>query len=128
MHSLAWQINRSFNMNLCMSLDWVRKKDSSDASRHLHYFCRFEDVELNWHLIKNKGDRSYFFNSKPLFDYLLLCNGEDIYGYFERAVEAYKNSDQAGQIFSFGFELLKQKDDYFENILQTRYFIEDLNV
>lgn len=126
-HSMAWLINQLYGVQFRLSLDW-QKQDKHILSHHHHFFCRFEDVELNWHLIQNKGNSMYFCQTKPLFDYLLICNGEDIYSYFERAVEAIKPDRQISIIFPFDFGLLKQKEAYYENFLQTRYFIEDLHV
>lgn len=96
-----------------------------ELSKHQHYFCRFEDVELNWHLIQNKGDMSYFFQTKPLFDYLLICNGEDIYNYFERAMQSIKSSPKIDFIHPFDFQLVKSKEAFFNNFLKTKSFIEE---
>jgi len=88
-HQVAWQINKSFDINMGLNLEWVRPLPEKKTSLHRHYYCYFEDVELHWHLIKNKGDQAYFFQSNPLFDYLLICQGEDLYNYFDRTVKIY---------------------------------------
>lgn len=129
MFNLAWQINDSFSMNLACSLDWEKEilESATPKSLHQHYFDHFEDVELNWHLLKNKGSESWFFQTKPLFDYLLICNGDDIYDYFGRAVQAIRLNQKIEFIHPFEFKQIKSKDIFFNNILNTRLFIEDLN-
>ncbi|HEY1047034.1 MAG TPA: hypothetical protein VGF79_11385 [Bacteroidia bacterium] len=124
-YHLAWQINKSFSIELALNLDWTKQVDEITTSLHKHYFYRFEDVELNWHLVQNKGSDSYFFQTKPLFDYLLVCNGDDIYGYFERAIEAIKSNRKIEFIHPFDFNLVKSKEAFFNNILKTKSFIED---
>lgn len=129
MYALAWQINKSFSMNLTCSLDWDKRVSNSmpEASFHQHYYDFFEDVELNWHLLRNKGSESWFFQSKPMFDYLFICNGDDIYNYFERAVMAIRQNPKIEFVHSFDFNLIKSKDAFFNNILKTKLFIEDLS-
>lgn len=124
-YQLAWQINKSFDIHLALSMDWSKPTDSGDTSYHKHYFYRFEDVELNWHLIQNKGTESWFFQTKPMFDHLLICNGDDIYDYFGRAVESIKGNRKIEFIHSFDFNLVKSKDSFFNNILHTKSFIEE---
>lgn len=129
MFTLAWQINKSFGMNLVGSLDWEKEVNAAipGISFHQHYFDQFEDVELNWHLVRNKGSESWFFQSKPMFDCLFICNGEDIYNYFERAVNAMKLNSKIEFVHPFDFSLVKSKDAFFNNILKTKLFIDDLS-
>lgn len=127
-YSLAWQINQCFGMNLILNLEWSKSVSGGIQSQHMHYFCHFEDVELNWHLIQNKGTNAYFFQSRPMFDYLLICNGDDIYAYFERALEAIRTNVKIDNIFSFNFEIMPKKEPVYNNIIKTKYFIEDLHV
>ncbi|MCC6818928.1 MAG: hypothetical protein IT245_08560 [Bacteroidia bacterium] len=129
MYHLAWQINRSFNMDLVCSLDWEKEINLplKTTSFHQHYFDTFEDVELNWHLLRNKGNETWFFQSKPLFDFMLICNGDDIYGYFEKAVAALKQNSKIEFVHPFDFSLIKSKDAFFKNILKTKLYIEDLS-
>lgn len=126
-YRLAWHINASFSMNFALNLDWQKGSEGA-LSRHQHYFCSFEDVELNWHLINNRGSETFFFQSKPMFDYLLICNGDDIYGYFERAVQSIGQNKAIDHIFPFDFSLVKSKNSFYQNILETKHFIEDLHV
>lgn len=125
---LAWQINKSFGIEMSLNLDWNKVASNGKTSLHHHYYCYFEDVELNWHLVDNKGSEAWFFQSKPMFDYLLVCNGEDIYGYFERAVDAIKTNSKIEHIYPFDFEILPKKEPFYNNILRTKYFLEDLHV
>lgn len=126
-HTVAWEINRCFGMNFKLSKDWHKVyKDKSFS--FIHFFCRFEDVELNWHLIFNRGEQSWFFKSKPIFDYILVCNGDDIYGYFERALDAIRNSSKNIQAFKFSFQQVPDKDAYFSNFIISKQFIEDFHV
>ena len=127
-YSLAWQINKCFGMNFALNLEWEKIGIENLISKHRHYYCLFEDVELNWHIIKNKGTNAYFFQSKPLFDYFLICNGDDIYGYFERAIEAIKSNNEIENIFEFNFQLIPKKAPFYNNILKNKSFIEDFNV
>ncbi|MBL7837598.1 MAG: hypothetical protein JNM67_08785 [Bacteroidetes bacterium] len=129
MFTLAWHINQSFGMNLACNLDWEKEVNTTipAISFHQHYFDVFEDVELNWHLMKNKGSESWFFQSKPMFDYLFICNGDDIYNYFERAVNAIKQNPKIEFVHAFDFGLIKSKDAFFNNILKTKLFIDDLS-
>lgn len=127
-YSLAWQINKSFGIDLVLNIDWEKEVTDLKISKHRHYYCHFEDVELNWHLIQNKGSNAWFFQSKPNFDFLLICNGEDIYGYFERAIESLKSNPNIDNIFSFDFQILPQKEHFYKNTLNTKYFLEDLHV
>lgn len=114
-------------MNLALSMDWEKEtSEKGTISHHQHYFDRFEDVELNWHLIKNKGTEAWFFQSKPMFDYLLICNGDDIYNYFERAVKAIKENDKIEFLHPFEFNLVKSKDSFFNNILKSKLFTDDI--
>jgi hypothetical protein len=124
-YKLAWLINQSFNIKLAFNLDWTKSNNETEISKHQHYFCRFDDVELNWHLIQNKGDMSYFFQTKPMFDYLLICNGEDIYNYFERAMQSIKTNSKIDFIHPFDFQLVKSKEAFFNNFLKTKLFIEE---
>lgn len=127
-YSLAWQINQSYGINLCLSLEWEKPGIENLISKHRHYFCHFEDVELNWYLIKNKGTNTYFFQSKPLFDYFLICDGDDIYNYFERAIQAIKLNPQIENIFEFKFDLIPKKAAFYNNILKNKTFLEDFYV
>lgn len=127
MYNLAWHINRSFSMDLVCCLDWEKETQAqpSDISYHQHYFDQFEDVELNWHLVRNKGSESWFFQSKPMFDYLFICNGEDIYNYFERSIQSLKQNAKIEFVHPFDFGLIKSKDAFFNNILKTKLYIDD---
>lgn len=127
-YQVAWQINHDFDMHLSMNLDWEMTTENNVKSEHLHYFQTFEDVELNWFLVQNKGTASVIFNSKPLFDYLLICEGDDIYGYFERAVEAVMKNDRIDGIFPLNFSIIKKRNNVLQNIKNTRQFIESLHV
>lgn len=126
-YRLAWHINASFSMNFALNLDWQKGNEDS-LSSHQHYFCSFEDVELNWHLINNRGSGMFFFQSKPMFDYLLICNGDDIYDYFGRAVQSISHNKAIDHIFPFDFSLVKSKNSFYQNILSTKQYIEDLHV
>ncbi len=126
-YKVAWHINNCYGMNFALNLDW--QKDVKDKpSFHQHYFYQFEDVELNWHLVNNKGTAAYFFQSRPMFDYLLVCDGDDIYQYFEKAVESIRMHKFIDHVFPFDFDLLKSKASYYRNILRNKQFIEDLHV
>ena len=116
-------------MNLALNLPWEKEltENTEAYSLHQHYFDAFEDVELNWHLIQNKGSETNFLQSKPMFDFLLICNGDDIYNYFERALEALKTNPKIEFVHAFDFNMVKSKDVFFHNILNTKKFIEDLN-
>jgi hypothetical protein len=127
-YTLAWHINNSFDMNFSLNLDWEKKGLENLMSKHRHYYYPFEDVELTWHLIKNKGTHAYFFQTKPLFDFFLICDGDDIYNYFERAIEAIKKNPDIENIFEFNFELIPKKAHFYNNILNNKIFIEDFYV
>lgn len=127
-YQVAWQINRDFDMQLGMNLDWLVESAQGKVSEHLHYYQPFEDVELNWHLVQNKGTADVLFNSRPLFDYLLVCEGNDIYNYFERAIEAVKKNDRIDGIFPFQFSMVKRQDNFLNNLKNTKQFIESLHV
>lgn len=126
--SLAWQINSSFNSSLELNSDWIKGNKDTSKSFHRHYFCYFEDVELAWHLIQNKGSSGYFFQSKPMFDFLFICNGDDLYNYFERSIDSIKSNLKIDHVFPFDFNLLPNRENYFHNILRTKQFIEDIHV
>jgi hypothetical protein len=115
-------------MNFSLNLDWEKKGVENLMSKHRHYYYPFEDVELTWHLIKNKGTHAYFFQTKPLFDFFLICDGDDMYNYFERAIEAIKKNPDIENIFEFNFELIPKKDHFYNNILNNKSFIEDFYV
>lgn len=123
-YRIAWTINRCFHTDFSLSYDWAKSGEILD-SKHSHYFCRFEDVDLNWHLISNKGSEEYFLKTKPLFDALLICDGDDLFSYFDRAIQSVKASRDIEFIHPFDFNLVKSKDSFFSNILNTKYFIED---
>lgn len=127
-YKVAWHINQCYGMNFALNLDWQKEVREKHISSHQHYFYQFEDVELNWHLVNNKGSSAFFFQSRPMFDYLLVCDGDDIYQYFEKAVETIKQNKYIDHIFPFDFELLKSKASYYNNIIRNKYFIEDLHV
>ncbi len=127
-YQVAWQINKDFDMQFAMNLDWLVESEDKTLSEHLHYFQPFEDVELNWHLVQNKGTSAVLFNSRPLFDYILVCEGNDIYNYFERAVEAVKQNSRIDGIFPFQFNMVKKQDHFINNLKNTKQFIESLHV
>ncbi len=127
-YQVAWQINRDFDMQLAMNIDWKVSMENNMESEHHHYFQNFEDVELNWYLVQNKGTSSALFQSKPLFDYFLICEGNDIYGYFERAFEAIKLNGRLDGIFTFHFAMIKKQANFFDNIKNTKQFIESQHV
>jgi hypothetical protein len=123
-HQVAWQINKSFDIQMGLNLEWVRPLPDEKTSLHRHYYCYFEDVELHWHLIKNKGDQAYFFQSNPLFDYLLICQGEDLYNYFERAVNSINEGSNIDYIYNIPFQKIPSKNLFFDNFLNTKKFLE----
>ena len=127
-YQVAWQINHSFDMQMAMNLDWKVSMENKAESEHMHFFQTFEDVELNWHLVQNKGTLTPLFNSKPLFDYFFICEGDDIYGYFERAIEAIKNNDRIDGIYPFHFSLVKKQNQFLSNLKNTKQYIESLHV
>jgi hypothetical protein len=127
-YKVAWQINDCYGMNFALNIDWVKEVKEKDASCHQHYFYQFEDVELNWHLINNKGTSAFFFQSRPMFDFLLVCDGDDIYNYFEKAIDTIRQNKHIDHIFPFDFELIKSKSAYYQNIIKNKFFIEDLHV
>ncbi len=127
-YKVAWQINNCYGMNFALNLDWLKEVKDKPMSGHQHYFYQFEDVELNWHLINNKGSSAFFFQSRPMFDFLLVCDGDDIYNYFEKAVDSIRQNKFIDYIFPFDFELVKSKASYYQNIIRNKYFIEDLHV
>ncbi len=127
-YSVAWQINQAFDMQFHMSLDWEIENKVGEVNKHIHFFEQFEDVELNWHLIQNRSEKSFIFNSKPLFDYFLICHGEDIYKYFERAVASVENTSIISHIFSFPFSIVKPQNSIYNNLINTKNFISEYNV
>jgi hypothetical protein len=127
-YTLAWQINHVFQMDLALSMDWQKITPSNEISHHLHYFCNFEDVELNWHLIANKGSYSYFLKTKPNFDYFFICSGEDLFSYFNRALEDLKKAPKVEHIFDFDLSIIKNPDFIYQNIKKNKEFINDLHV
>ncbi len=127
-YKVAWQINNCYGMNFALNLDWQKEVKDKAVSAHQHYFYQFEDVELNWHLINNRGTTAFFFQSKPMFDYLLVCDGDDIYDYFGKAIDNIKQNKHIDYIFPFDFSLVKSKASYYQNILRNKQFIEDIHV
>jgi hypothetical protein len=127
-YKVAWHINDCYGMNFALNLDWEKDVKDKAMSVHQHYFYQFEDVELNWHLINNKGTTAFFFQSRPMFDYLLVCDGDDMYNYFEKAIQSIKDNRHIDHIFQFEFDLVKSKASYYQNIIRNKYFIEDLHV
>jgi hypothetical protein len=85
-------------------------------------------VELNWHLIENKGSNSYFLKTQPNFDYFLICSGEDLFSYFSRALEDLKKAPKIEHIFGFELSFVKNPDFIYQNIKKTKEFINDLHV
>jgi hypothetical protein len=83
LHSVAWLLNNNFSLDLS-------RVDPLVTPQSEYNFCyqRFEDVNLQWFLIENKGLMRYFIKSRPLFDYVLMVRGEDHNKYFRRALEA----------------------------------------
>jgi hypothetical protein len=128
-YQVAWQVNKCFDMQLAMNIDWTIGGEGNKSS-HLHYFQEFEDVELKWYLVQNKGSHDVLFNSKPLFDYFLLCSGDDIYGYFERAVKAMQENNRIDGVFPIRFSLVKQKDNFLGNIdvKSNKKYLESIHV
>lgn len=127
-YSVAWQINETFDMQLCMSLNWEILFNKTEKSSHLHFYQQFEDVELNWHLVQNKGDKTFIFKSNPTFDYFIICHGEDIYGYFNRLISALSNAPLISNIFAFPFSKVKPQDPIYNNLIETKQYISDYNV
>jgi hypothetical protein len=85
-------------------------------------------VELNWHLIANKGSYSYFLKTKPNFDYFFICSGEDLFSYFNRALEDLKKAPKVEHIFDFDLSIIKNPDFIYQNIKKNKEFINDLHV
>jgi hypothetical protein len=127
-YKVAWQINHCYGMNFALNLDWQKEVKDKQMSLHQHYFYQFEDVELNWHLVNNKGSSAFFFQSRPMFDFLLVCDGDDIYQYFEKAIDSISRNRHIEHVYPFDFDLLKSKASYYHNIIRNKYFIEDLHV
>lgn len=127
-YQLAWQINQAYNMDFEMSDDWEKTNQDIANSTFTHYFYQFEDVELNWHLIINKGSNAFFLKTKPMFDYFLICVGEDIYDYFSKAIVCIQNSDKIENVFKFNASQIKNQDVIFQNIKRTKDFIKNLHV
>ena len=127
-YQVAWQINKSFDIQLGLNLDWMKPLPEDKISIHRHYYCYFEDVELHWHLIKNKGDMAYFLQSNPVFDYLLICQGEDLYNYYERAVQSIQEQSKIEHVFNIPFQKIPSKNLFFDNFLNTKKFQEALYV
>ncbi len=129
-YQVAWQINKSFDMQLTMNEDWVIDTETTQPSEHLHFFQEFEDVELKWYLVQNRGSAGVLYNSKPLFDYFLLCAGDDIYGYFERAVEAIQKAKKIDGIFPLQFSMIKSHENFLMNmnVKNNKKYLESLHV
>jgi hypothetical protein len=127
-YQVAWHINKQFDMQMAMNDDWKVEAENKVTSDHHHFFQYFEDVELNWYLVQNKGTASVLFQSQPLFDYFLICEGEDIFGYFERAVEAVKSDSKLDGIYPIPFSMVKKQGYFLDNIKKTRQFIESQHV
>jgi len=123
-YQVAWQLNHNFEMNFEMNLDWEHNTKKEIKSSHTHYFDTFEDVELNWHLIQNKGDNAFLFKSNPLFDYFLFCYGDDIYHYFKRAIASVHQTSKINSIYQFSFELLPKTNPFLINLLNTKKFTD----
>lgn len=115
-YEVAWLINKNFDMQLTMNEDWVVGEEINQKSDHLHFFQAFEDVELKWYLVQNRGSAGVIYQSKPLFDYFLICAGDDIYGYFERAVKAIDNEKKIDGIFPLQFKMIKTQTNFFANM------------
>ncbi|MES2618070.1 MAG: hypothetical protein V4613_09325 [Bacteroidota bacterium] len=127
-YQVAWQVNALFDMQLGMNIDWQIEVKDKGISDHLHFFQAFEDVELNWHLVQNRGTAGSLFNSKPPFDYFLICTGDDMYGYFERAMEAIKTSNRIDGIYQFQFSMIKASQHFYNNLQKSKQFSEFLHV
>lgn len=115
-YQVAWLINHNFDMQLTMNENWMVGEDTAPQSEHLHFFQEFEDVELKWYLVQNRGSSTVIYQSKPLFDYFLICLGDDIYGYFERAVNAIKNENKIDGIFPLQFSMIKNQENFLTNM------------
>jgi hypothetical protein len=127
-YKLAWQINQAFFMDFEMSVEWEKTNQQGQMGYFTHFFYRFEDVELNWHLIDNRGANAYFLQTKPMFDFYLICVGEDIYDYFSKAIEAIQDSQKIENVFRFSPSHIKNIDVIYQNITKTKEFIKDLHV
>ncbi|MDI1233864.1 MAG: hypothetical protein PSX81_06260 [bacterium] len=129
-YQVAWLVNQSFDMQLTMNEDWIIGEDSTEKSEHLHFFQEFEDVELKWYLVQNRGSAGVLYQSKPLFDYFLICFGEDIYGYFERAVSAIIDAGKIDGIFPLSFSLIKTQENFLTNmnVKNNKKYIESPHV
>ncbi len=129
-YQVAWLINKYFDMQFTMNLDWTIGVDEADKSEHLHFFQEFEDVELKWYLVQNKGSKDVLFNSKPLFDYFLICSGDDIFGYFERAIKEIKKIKKIDGVFPLSFSMLKSPGNFLVNmdIKNNKKYLESIHV
>lgn len=129
-YQVAWLVNNNFDMQLTMNEDWVVGDDTPNRSEHQHFFQAFEDVELKWYLVQNRGSAGVIYQSKPLFDYFLICAGEDIYGYFERAVKAIDNEKKIDGIFPLQFSMIKVQENFFANmnVKSNKRYLELLHV
>lgn len=117
-------------MQLTMNEDWIIGEEIAQKSEHLHFFQEFEDVELKWYLVQNRGSAAVIYQSKPLFDYFLICSGDDIYGYFERAVQAIANENKIDGIFPLQFSMIKTPENFLNNmnVKNNKKYIESLHV
>lgn len=127
-YNLAWQINHAYKMDFNLSLNWTKESKNMPLSHHNHCFCEFQDVELNWHLIANRGSNSFFLSTKPMFDYFFICVGDDIYQYFPKAIDSIKKNQKIEHVFIIEDKLIKNKDFIYNNLLNTKDFIKDTNV
>ena len=129
-YQVAWLVNQNFDMQLTMNEDWVVGDDTPSRSEHQHFFQAFEDVELKWYLVQNRGSAGVIYQSKPLFDYFLICSGEDIYSYFERAVKAIDNEKKIDGIFPLQFSMIKMQENFFVNmnVKSNKKYLELLHV
>ncbi len=128
-YSVAWQLNKSFEMNLKLNEDWT-VTDKEKESEHSHYYQYFDDVDLHWHLVQNKGTNSTLIKLTPSFDYILFCSGADPYQYFDRCINSIKTS----KIINFSHLLIfdnlpnNEKNSILQNILRTPTFLKEYNV
>jgi len=127
-YSLAWQINQSFKMDFHLSHNWEKQSEQNKISLHNHCYGYFEDVELHWHLLENKGSNAYFLQTKPLFDYFFICNGDDIFKYFSMAVLEIKKNNAIENIFLIENKKIKNADSILNNLINTKEFQNDINV
>lgn len=126
--SLAWQINQSFKMDFHFSQNWEKQTEQINISSHHHCYGYFEDVELHWHLIENKGSKAFFLQTKPLFDYFFICNGDDIFNYFELAIEEIKKNNAIENVFVIDNKYIKNPAPVLNNLLNTKEFNKDIHV